>query len=104
MSLAQLLQFRRLIAESRATVIRLPPRSPNFNAYAERLVLSIEEKCLDRMIFVGQASLRRAITQFMGHYHCEGNHQDIGNRLIQPRPTSLAPGDSIRRRQPWVGC
>ena len=31
-------QFRRLIAESRTAVIRLPPRSPNLNAYAERFV------------------------------------------------------------------
>ena len=31
-------QFRRLIAEARTAVIRLPPRSPNLNAYAERFV------------------------------------------------------------------
>ena len=48
-------QFRRLIAESRPAVIRLPPRSPNLNAYAERFMRSIKEECLDRMIFVGQA-------------------------------------------------
>ena len=39
-------QFRRLIAESRTAVIRLPPRSPNLNAYAERFVRSIKEECL----------------------------------------------------------
>jgi|KBSMisStandDraft_5_1062788.scaffolds.fasta_scaffold259937_1 hypothetical protein len=50
-------QFRRLISESRTAVIRLPPRSPNLNAYAERIVRSIKEECLDRIIFVGQASL-----------------------------------------------
>ena len=58
-------QFRRLIAESRTAVIRLPPRSPNLNAYAERFVRSIKEECLDRMIFVGQGALRRAITEFV---------------------------------------
>ena len=77
-------QFRRLIAESRTAVIRLPPRSPNLNAYAERFVRSIKEECLDRMIFVGQASLRRAIAEFVVHYHGERNHQGLGNRLIQP--------------------
>lgn len=49
-------QFRRLIGDSGTTVIRLPPRSPNLNAYAERFVRSIKEECLNRMIFVGQAS------------------------------------------------
>jgi putative transposase len=46
-------QFRRLIQESGPKVIRLAPRSPNLNAYAERFVRSIKEECLDRMIFVG---------------------------------------------------
>ncbi len=67
-------QFRRLVRE----VIRLPPLSPNLNAYAERFVRSIKEECLNRMIFVGQASLRRAVTQFVAHYHEERNHQGLG--------------------------
>ena len=92
-------QFRRLIAESRTAVIRLPPRSPNLNAYAERFVRSIKEECLDRMIFVGQGALRRAVAGFVAHYHCERNHQGLGNRLIQAEQTSLATGASIYRRE-----
>jgi putative transposase len=49
-------QFRRLVQDSGTKVIRLPPRWPNLNAYAERFVRSIKDECLDRMIFVGQAS------------------------------------------------
>ena len=67
-------QFRRLIAESRTAVIRLPPRSPNLNAYAERFVRSIKQECLDRMIFMGPGALRRAVTEFVHHYHQERNH------------------------------
>ena len=92
-------QFRQLISESRTAVIRLPPRSPNLNAYAERFVRSIKEECLDRMIFVGQASLRRAVTEFVVHYHGERNHQGLGNQLIQPEERSLAGGTSVSRRQ-----
>ena len=77
-------QFRRLIRDSGTKVIRLPPRSPNLNAYAERFVRSIKEECLDRMIFVGQASLRRAVAEYMTHYHAERNHQGLQNRLIAP--------------------
>jgi hypothetical protein len=36
------------------------------------------------MIFVGQASLRHAIDEYMVHYHEERNHQVLGNRLIRP--------------------
>ena len=75
-------QFRQLIRNSGTEVIRLPPRSPNLNAYAERFVRSIKDECLDRMIFIGQASLRRAVTEYIEHYHRERNHQGIANRLI----------------------
>jgi len=56
-------QFPRLVQDNGTRVIRLPPRSPNLNAYAERLVRSIKDECLDRMIFVRQESLRRAVAE-----------------------------------------
>ena len=58
-------------------------RSPNLNAYAERFVRSIKYECLNRMIFIGQASLRRAVAEYMAHYHGERNHQGLDNRLIR---------------------
>ena len=61
-------QVRRLIRDTGTKVIRLPPMSPNLNAYAERFVRSMKHECLDRMIFVGQASLRHAVDEFMAHY------------------------------------
>jgi transposase InsO family protein len=70
-------QFRRLIRDNGTKVIRLPPMSPNLNAYAERFVRSIKDECLNRMIFIGQASLRRAVAEYMNHYHGERNHQSF---------------------------
>ena len=49
--------------------IRLPHRSPNLNAYVERFVLSIKSECLERMIFFSEQSLRRAVAEFIHHYH-----------------------------------
>jgi transposase InsO family protein len=69
-------------------VIRLPPRSLNLNAYAERFVRSIKDECLNRMIFVGQASLRRAVSEYVEHYHRERNHQSLENRLLKPLPVA----------------
>ena len=77
-------QFRRLIRDGGTTVIRLPPRSPNLNAYAERFVRSIKTECLNRMIFVGPASLHRAVSDYVEHYHRERNHQGLDNRLLLP--------------------
>ena len=86
-------------AISRAEVeFRAPPRSPNLNAYAERFVRSIKDECLNRMIFIGQASLRRAVREYIEHYHRERNHQGLGNRLlVVPRVVTAANG-SVRRR------
>ena len=89
-------QFRRLIRDSGTKVIRLPPRSPNLNAYAERFVRSIKDECLDRMIFVGLGSLRRAVSEYMDHYHTERNHQGVENRLIVPTPTQMTDGQVHR--------
>jgi hypothetical protein len=52
------------------------------NAYAERFVLSIKSKCLERMVLLGEWHLRKAIAEYMKHYHAERNHQGLGNTLI----------------------
>ena len=82
-----------LLTSGGVETIFTPPRSPNCNAYAERLVRSIKEECLGRMIFFGEASLRRALREFVDHYNSERPHQRLGNRVLdrpaEPRSTSL---------------
>jgi putative transposase len=95
-------QFRRLIRDNGTKVIRLPPMSPNLNAYAERFVRSIKDECLDRMIFVGQASLRRAVAEYIDHYHGERNHQGLENRLIHV-PAAVTANDGAIYRHARLG-
>ena len=76
--------------------------SPNLNACAERFVRSIKDECLDRMIFVGQASLRRAVEQYMEHYLTEHNHQGLSNRLIRGTRTVVA-NDGVVHCRPRLG-
>jgi len=86
--------FRRNTQDNGTKVIRLPPLSPNLNAHAERFVRSIKDECLDRMIFVGQATLRRAVD----HYLTERNHQGLNNRLIRGTRTVAANDGFVHRR------
>ena len=66
-------EFRNALDREGIHLIRLPPRSPNLNAFAERFVRSVKSECLNRMIFFGQHSLRHAISQFMAHaVECAG--------------------------------
>src|ERR1700694_2750094 len=92
-------EFRRLIRSSDTNVIRLPPQSPNLNAYAERFVRSIKYECLDRMIFIGQASLRRAVAEYTDHYHAERNHQGLDNRLGRAVTNPVQGVGRVRRKQ-----
>jgi putative transposase len=91
--------FLTLLAEAGIESVKLPPRSPNLNAYAERFVRSIKESCLERMIFFGEDSLRNAIREFVAHYHLERNHQGLGNRLIVPMETKAETTGAVERRQ-----
>ena len=54
-----------MIADAGVESVKLPPRSPNLNAYAERFVRSIKESCLKRMIFFGEESLRTATSSLI---------------------------------------
>jgi putative transposase len=72
--------------------------SPNLKVFAERFVRSIKEECLGKMIFVGQASLRRAIGEYVVHYHGERNHQGLGNALVREQPGVGAIDTRVRRR------
>jgi hypothetical protein len=51
------------------------------------------------MIFLGQASLRPAIREFVTYYHTERNHQGLGNRLIRPHPPEASNQGVIVRHQ-----
>jgi putative transposase len=86
--------------------LALPPRSPNLNAYAERLVRSIKDECLDRMIFFGEASLDHTVTEYIEHYHHEPTHQGKDNLILFPQhPSDPAPRDGpIRCHEGLAGC
>ena len=78
--------------------VRLPARSPNPNAYAERFVLSIKSECLDKLVLLGERHLRTAVREHVAHYHEERNHQGLGSRLITPPANDNAAG-AIECRQ-----
>src|SRR5260370_13308042 len=82
-------EFRETLAAGGVKCLRLPARSPNLNAFAERWVRSVKEECLSKLILFGEGSLRRALTQFQEHYLSERNHQGKGNILLFPSADEL---------------
>ena len=91
--------FEKLLGDSGVKFVKLPAKSPNLNAFAERFVLSIKSECLNRMVILGERHLRAAIQDFVEHYHAERNHQGLDNELIAPAVDELANEGPVRCRE-----
>ena len=92
-------KFRGILDGEGAKPLRLPPRSPNLNSYIERFFRSLKSESLNRMIFFGEKSLRRAVTEYLRHYHNERNHQGLDNSLIDPGEEVGAVAGKIECRE-----
>jgi putative transposase len=92
-------EFRDMLASGDVKCLRLPPRSPNLNAFAERWVRSVKEECLSKLILFGESSLRRAVHEFIAHFHAERNRQGKGNLLLFPSPAQTTAHRSVRCRE-----
>jgi len=91
--------FRAIVKSGHVEPLKLPARSPNLNAYAERWVKSVKDECLSKLILFGEKSLRRALCEYLIHFHTERNHQGKDNVLLFPAATkAMIHGDGS------VGC
>ena len=93
------ISFRAIIESGQVKTLLLPARSPNLNAYAERWVRSVKEECLSKIILFGERSLRRALSEYVEHYHAERNHQGKSNVLLFPRASGIRPVGPVRCRE-----
>ena len=93
------ISFRAIIESGQVKTLPLPARSPNLNAYAERWVRSVKEECLSKIILFGERSLRRALNEYVTHYHAERNHQGKSNVLLFRRVTQTRLEEPVRCRE-----
>ena len=78
--------FRNILRDQGIRCLRLPWRSPNLNAYAERWVRTVKSECLRHLpLLPGPASLAHVLKQYLEHYHHERAHQGLGNKIPFPR-------------------
>jgi len=91
--------FRAIIKAGGVESVALPPRSPNLNAYSERWVRSAKEECLSKLILFGERSLRRAVQNYLVHYHQERNHQGKNNVLLFPQVQVTQAANPVQCRE-----
>ena len=91
--------FREILKSSGIETLKLPARSPNLNAYAERFVRSIKSECLAQIIPLGEDHLRHAVKEYTQHYHVERNHQGLDNRLIEKPQVVVDMNSAVVRHE-----
>jgi transposase InsO family protein len=79
-------RFKSILGSAGVEILMTAYQAPNMNAHAERFVRSIRSECLDQMMFVGRASLEKAIAEYVAHYYGERSHQGLENRIPSGAP------------------
>lgn len=65
---------------------KLPIRSPNLNAYAERWVQSLRRECIDHFMVFGEDHLRHLCHEYEDWYNTVRPHQSLGNLPLGAKP------------------
>jgi transposase InsO family protein len=76
--------FDQILQAAGIEAIKLPPQSPNLNAYAERWIRSLRSECLDQLILFGERSLAYVLQEYLAHHQQERNHQGLDNVIPFP--------------------
>jgi putative transposase len=85
--------FDAVLADAGIDVVKIPPRCPRANCFAERFVLTVRTEVTDRMLIFGERHLRQVLVGYAAHYNTARPHRAL--QLRPPRPTCRFPGRSI---------
>jgi putative transposase len=87
--------FDAVLAGAGIEVVKIPPRSPRANAYAERWVRTVRAEVTDRTLIFGERHLRMTLAEYEAHYNGQRPHRS--RHLRPPRPDH-PPADLSRKR------
>jgi len=90
-----------LLEDVGTKVIRLPVRSPDLNAYAERWIRSLRQECLDRIIILNEAYLRSAVGEYVRYYNERRPHQALQH--LPPEAPDAYPCEGTSTARPVLG-
>jgi putative transposase len=84
-----------VLADAGIQVVKIAPRSPRANAYAERFALTARTEITDRVLIFGERHLRTILTQYEAHYNGRRPHR---SRPLRPPRPDHPPADLSHKR------
>jgi len=96
--------FDIVVADEGIQVVKIPPRCPRANCFAERFVLTARTELTDRMLIFGERHLTTVLATYTRHYNGRRPHR--ARQLLPPRPDHPMPDlhhDRIKRRPVLAG-
>jgi putative transposase len=95
--------FDAVLAGAGIETVKIPPRCPRANCFAERFVLTVRTELTDRILIFGERHLRTVLARYSAHYNRRRPHRAL--QLQPPRPDLAAPDLDCRRirRRPVLG-
>src|SRR5687768_2411868 len=95
--------FDAVLVDAGVEVVKIPPRCPRANCFAERLVLTVRTELTDRMLIFGQRHLSRMLAEYSVYYNTRRPHRALRLRPPRPEPTVADLGHRKIRRRPVLG-
>jgi putative transposase len=95
--------FDAVLVDASIAVVKIPPRCPRANCFAERFVLTVRTELTDRVLIFGDRHLRRVLAEYSAHYNTRRPHRGLQLRPPRPGPSVADFGYRRIRRRPVLG-